>query len=812
MRSQRLAFIFLAFYLTFIGGSAYYVLVFPIRFFHHGFLTVLAAWWLYRRFRNGKGIPTTPLNLAIFANVAVWFLTAVTSLDPRMAIENVWFLIMHVLIFFVLVDLFQRGRQKMVMEAQFLMGAVVVFITTLEIASWYFGLGIIPGTDIGWISERLIPLTPIRVALAMNISTLLAGYVAPLITLTIGWALTARQKDYRQVLWVLSALLFGVLILTFSRGGLLSLLTALGAFAVMRFAQQQQFRQILSPKVILGGATIVGVLGIAVFMIVSLSGSRNSGDEGRLDMYRSAVEITRDYPVFGVGVGEFGRAFREYRTPELARDKLASAHNYYLNTASETGLLGILVNLWLAVILLRTWWKRWQEAESIARKIRLEVVFAALLGVAVHSMVDVFTTTPVVLVILVLLAYSITGHKTVLDGQPRGQRVPALVFLLIVLGYGAFFFQTDRAYLNYQFSLIRDGEEALERANAAQELDPALNLYTLQIAYLTGNEALKGNVDLQTAIALYEDALEKEPTWDIGWINLAALNLANGNVQQALDNLAHAYAINPLTQSVYPYARLSDEQGLLNRDEIISLYVQAIKNLPTIRGYLATSNIWMETPLREDALYEVTDSYRIDFQYRILVQHNLEAAYAIVPSDPQSPAEWWVQGEYALTVEGDAESAFQSFTEAIDGSSQYGDYYASRARAAIALNDIEQVQTDLNMAQLLGTTNEYPNVIHASIATDREQVISYLQNALPARFMPQEFSAVLYGGRFSQFDIPSQMRYPGPGRAMMQPLYSLVELYLGSNNIVQAQETYESILEYAPDEVEARNQLATLAR
>lgn len=812
MRSQRLAFIFLAFYLTFIGGSAYYVLVFPIRFFHHGFLTVLAAWWLYRRFRNGKGIPFTPLNLAIFANVGVWFLTAVTSLDPRMSIENVWFLIMHVLIFFVLVDLFQRGRHKLVMEAQFLMGAVVVFITTLEIASWYFGLGLIPGTDIGWISERVIPLTPIRVALAMNFSTLLAGYVAPLITLTIGWALTARQKDYRQVLWFLSATLLGVLILTFSRGGLLSLLTAMGAFFVMRFAQQQQFRHILSPKIILGGATLIGIFGIAVFMIVSLSGSRNSGDEGRLDMYRSAVEITRDYPVFGVGVGEFGRAFRDYRTPELARNKLASAHNYYLNTASETGLLGILVNLWLAVILLRTWWQRWQEADSTARKIRLEVVFAALLGVAVHSMVDVFTTTPVVLVILVLLAYSITGHKTVLDTQPRGQRVPALVFLLIVLAYGVFFIQTDRAYLNYQFSLIRDGEEALGRANAAQDLDPSLNLYDLQIAYLTGNEALHGNADLQTAISLYEDALEKEPTWDIGWINLAALHIENGNIQQAQENLARAYAINPLTGSVYPYARMSDEQDALTGDEIVTLYVQAIKNLPIIRRYLATSNIWTETPLRTDALYEAISTYRLDFQYRILVQHNPDEAYTMVPSEPRSAAEWWVHGEYALTVEHDAESAFQSFSEAIDGSSRYGDYYASRARAAIALNNVEQAQSDLNMAQLLGTINEYPDAIRASMTTDTEQEVLYLQNALPARFVPQEFSAVLYGGRFSQFDIPLQMRFPGPGRTLMQPLYTLAELYLADNNIAQAQETYETILEYAPDEVEARNQLATLTR
>ncbi|MEQ8677477.1 MAG: O-antigen ligase family protein [Aggregatilineales bacterium] len=811
MRSQRLAFIFLAFYLTFIGGSAYYVLVFPIRFFHHGFLTVLAAWWLYRRFRNGKGIPFTPLNTAIYASIGVWFLTAITSLDPRMSIENVWFLILHVLMFFVIVDLFQRGRQKLVLEAQFLMGAVVVFITTLEIASWYFGLGLTPGTNIGWISERIIPLTSIRVALAMNISTLLAGYVAPLITLTIAWALTARRKDYRQVLWILSVLLIGVLILTFSRGGLLSLLTALGAFSVMRFSQQARFQKILAPKFILAGASIVGIIGVVLFVILSLSGSRNTGDEGRLDMYRSAVEITRDYPIMGVGVGEFGRAFREYRTPEIARDKLASAHNYYLNTASETGILGILVNLWLGILLLRTWWQRWQEADSPARKLRLEAVYAALLGIAVHSMVDVFTTTPVVLVILVLLAYSITGHKTVLDTPPAGQRLPTLLFLAIVLAYGVFFFQTDRAYLHYQFSIIRDGEEALEHANGARNLDPHLHLYDLQIAYLTGEKALNAEGDVQTAIAMYEDALELEPTWDIGWLNLAALTLLEGDTEQAIEYVTHAYEINPLTQSPYQLARIRDGTELISAEQITMLYRQGIGNLAGIRGYLATAPFWTESPLRTQALYADIALRRIDQQYRILRQHDPEAAYGLVPQNPQSAADWWVVGEYALTVDNDPVAAFESFTEAIGRSSRYGDYYASRARAAIALNSLDQAQSDLNMAELLGTFSEYPDAIRANLTNDPAQEILLLQNALPSRFVPQEFSAVLYGGRFSQFDIPSQMRYPGPGREVMQSLYELAEIYLEARDTTQAIATYRTIIDYAPDEIEAREQLALLS-
>ncbi|MCU0482527.1 MAG: O-antigen ligase family protein [Anaerolineae bacterium] len=328
MRSHRLTFVFLAFYLIFLGGSAYYTFVFPIRIFHHAFMTILMGIWYFRKLR-GDGIPHTPLNLPLLAMCVVWGLSALFGVEPRNSIEGLWFVFLHLTLFFVLVDLFQRGRGRLVLETQFFMGAVIILLSSIEIASWYFGLNITPNTSVGWIDVRLIPLAPIRLALAMNISTLLAGYVAPFIILTIGWALTVRRPDYRKALWMIAGALFIILILTFSRGGLLSLSVGLGAFIVMQLVGDEKrasLRKWLIPLALIGGVSMV--------IIFTISQARSSGDEGRLDMYRSAVEMTLDNPILGVGVGNYGRVFREYRTPELARDRLASAHNLYLHTAS----------------------------------------------------------------------------------------------------------------------------------------------------------------------------------------------------------------------------------------------------------------------------------------------------------------------------------------------------------------------------------------------------------------------------------------------------------------------------------------------
>lgn len=744
MRSQRLTFVFLAFYLIFLGGSAYYTFVFPIRIFHHALMTVLMGIWYSRKFR-GEGLPQTTLNLPLLVMIIVWVLSALLGSEPRNSIESLWFIFLHITLFFVLTDLFQHGRGKLVIETQFLMGAVIVLFSGLEIISWYFGLNITPNTDIGWIDAGVIPLAPIRLALAMNISTLLAGYVAPLIMLTIGWALTVRRKDYRKALWVIAGLLTIILILTFSRGGLLSLGIGLGSFFVMRLVannQRASFIKWLVPLAIIGA--------IGVIMIVTISQARSSGDEGRLDMYRSAIEMTLDNPLLGVGIGNYGRIFREYRTPEIARDRLASAHNLYLNSTAETGFLGTLVGLWLAGALLITWWRVWKAQDTPPRKIRHEAVIGAILGVGAHSMVDVFTTTPLVSLIVLLIAYSITGHKTVLDDRPKGNRASALAGIIIVVGYGIFFIQTDRAYSAYLTSL-RDEEHALANAQLAQSLDPELNLYTLQMAYLTNT------------VEGYKIALQAEPTWDVGWMNLAYLYEQAGEYDKALNAVYRAEAILPISPEVnYNIGRLGETYHLLDDEAIIAHYYKALIHLRG-RGDIPTQSFWTQTPLRTQALRQyIQNRQELDLTIAyILVSHHFpDEITGYVPQNPQTGREWWVVGEYALTIEKNPQKAIEAFTNAIATTPQEGDYYASRARAKIALG--ENPDTDLNIASLLPRRFESVALIRADIAEQAgdTETAQKLRQSTQTRVVSGEFAGVLYHGRIGAFDLPEAMLPP----------------------------------------------------
>ncbi|MBL8163776.1 MAG: O-antigen ligase family protein, partial [Anaerolineae bacterium] len=803
----RLAFISLAIYFVLVGGGAYYATIFPVRVLHHAFVTILLGLWLFGRVRRGQGLPHTPLNRPILALVAVWVISALFSADPRMAVEHLWFPFTHLMMFYTLVDLFQRGRERLVLETQFMLAAMVVFISGIELASWYFGLGIIPGSEIGWANVMgpgaWLPLEWLRVSLALNVSTLVAGYVAPLVTLAAVWGLTTRRRDFRTVLLILAALLLVILLLTFSRGGLLSVLAAAGTVIAFRVAQAEQVTRRIGGRWLALGGMAAAVLFVSGYMIFSITEARsgNRGDEGRLDMWQSAAEITRDDPLTGVGPGLYGRTFRLYRDPAIAQDKLASAHNAYLNTAAETGLPGILVSLWLGVTFIWAWYQQWKQAGSDPQRRRLEGALAALIGMGVHSLVDVFTTTPIVLLMLVLAVYCVASRQRETSAalrQPLLARLSAITALLVILGYGALFIQFDRAQAAYQGSL-RLNENAADRIAEAQTIDPAMRLYALQATYITGQSGTEAE-----AVEAYQNALGLEPTWDVGWMNLAALQQQAGDLPNALESLARAMQINGRTSAPLRWAELAESTGAADDEAIIAAYRQYMD----FDAILPLSAFWQETALRREALERYLQERPLDDQYRIVRVFDPQRAAALVPAQPSRASEWWVVGEAALLA-GDTENAADAFSQAIVLAPTNGDYYASRARSTMGTNRAA-AERDLKLALLLGTVAEYPNAIWAELETDEERATTLRTNALPPQRNVQEFAAVLFS-RPALFEVVAEMGRIGPGRAAMQPWYTLAEQYLENGLIEDAKNVYQAILKYAPDETEASEALRGLA-
>ncbi|MCC6803231.1 MAG: O-antigen ligase family protein, partial [Anaerolineae bacterium] len=756
-RIGRYGFILAATYFALVGGTYYYQ-IFAVRAFQHLFVTVVLGAWLALRLARRRGLPPTPLNPLLYLGVVVWCASALVSLDPRMALENLWLPLTNLGFFFIIVDQLQRGRESRVVETQFLLAALVVILAGAQLGSWFFGWGFATPT-VGWISvlggDIPFPLASPRLFVPLGVSTWLAAYSAPLAVVAFAWGFSVQQRAARLAFWLLAALLAIIMLLTNSRGGWISLGAGLGVFALLQVAHSQRLRQIVRRFIVPIALGIVALVTVAALVLARLSADpgHTAGDVLRFDLWRGALDIAAGHPVLGVGPGEFGRAYRLYRDPTYVDNRLGTAHNVYLNTLAETGIAGALVALGLGALLLRSWWRLWRSAETPTRRRHLEGALAGLVGFGAHSFFDTFTIVPLALLALGLTAYCVTTTRQRSDPPLVGSRAAAIVGLILIVGYGAGLALSDQAQAIISTSVT---ERSLDAARQAEALDPSLRLYALQVAYLTEGDA---------AIPAYEHALVLEPTWDTGWINLAALYARQGATAQALDALQTAINLDNRSGALLMWARLAENENAAPPEAIVDAYRRHLGTYDP--GDLPLSTFWWATDLRRQALEAYADRIALDLRYRIFAALDPQRLAALVPAAPASAGEWWVVGEHALTVAGDARAADAAFTQAIArlGDPTYrGDYYASRARARLSF-DSDAAQRDLNVAALLGTYNESVNAIRAELSTSVDEQRRLWAAAVPLRVIEANFEGVLFGGRVASFDVLPEMRLPGPGRS-----------------------------------------------
>lgn len=794
MRLLRIFLIFFAIYLVFVGGGAYYHLSFEVRVLHHIVMNgVLLAWIGYRLFKQ-RGLPPTPLDRPLMALLIIWGLSSLLGLSPRMSLEFTWFLLLHVLLFYFVVNLIQHGHSRLLLESLFFVSVALLMITGFEVWDWYQTSGVAVA------SLRNLSLSNLpTLNWALSISTLQAGFVAPFVTIFAGWAATTHKPAYRPILGLMSVLLLLVLLLTKSRGGVLSLVFALSVLSLLwggrRLGLSERFTR---TQLAVGLGGILAGIVVLVIGVIAPFGELES-DLRRLDMYTSALEMTRDNPLLGVGVGMFGRAFREYRDPSIVQDKITSAHNLYLNTLSEVGVIGLVVVGVVVGIGILAIWRNWNAASDGQYQRRIEVMLAALGGVAVHSLVDVFAVTAIVVILLLMIAYvMITPPKSRLDTPPTGSRFYLLVYGGVLLFYVGFFVRVDLADYYYQQSIQQGvSDAALESIEQAQVYDPWLNLYVLHEAWLLGNRN-----DRQRAIDAYEVALDKEPTWDMGWINYGILNEQAGNYALALESYKRVFAINvDEITSRFNWSRLAEAQNLAPTDEILKNYRTSIGRDAV--GRLPTSEVWFETDLRREAITGALAHFDDDeISYRTLRYHDPTTAQTYVRENPNTAEQWWILGEEQFR-QGDVDGAIISYSQAIRLDSTNGDYYVARARAYVANNDIQRAENDLTQAEFFGTLYEYPKIVWASMAANDEDRLNLLADALPLRFDTAEFSSTLYG-RPAIWDIFDDYRLPGFGQPTINAWFDVVDIYIERGDIASAQQALRFIQQQAPYNSRAR--------
>lgn len=239
------------------------------------------------------------------------------------------------------------------------------------------------------------------------------------------------QKELKGLWFFATVLIAGSVILSLSRGGMLSLgaeLLLLTLIVIRRRRTESQNHRLneMMPRVLIPlmlAVIAVFALWIGYDQIVgrlqySAKGLNDPSLASRLDMWRNAWQMFRDHPLLGVGTGAFPTVYPAYGHSSALRERLEQAHNDYLQLLTDVGLVGGLIGLWFLLELLRLARRHFPARASNQNSLKTALSIGSLTGVAgllIHSLTDFnlqITSNAFYFVMLIALAASLDLSHT----------------------------------------------------------------------------------------------------------------------------------------------------------------------------------------------------------------------------------------------------------------------------------------------------------------------------------------------------------------------------------------------------------------
>ncbi len=215
-----------------------------------------------------------------------------------------------------------------------------------------------------------------------NNLSLFLGRVFPL---TLAVSLFGAAKHRRLAYGAASLPMLVCLFFTFSRGAWL-----LGVPAAVLFLGLMRGRRAFWAALGGVGAAILALLPLAgLERLTSLMSLQEGTTQRRLALWKAAVQMIREHPLFGVGLDNFLYQYPRYMFPEAWQEPdLSHPHNLILDWWTRLGVLGVVALIWLEVAFFKVALRLYRGLEDEGMRVLSLGLMASMVDFLAHGLVD----------------------------------------------------------------------------------------------------------------------------------------------------------------------------------------------------------------------------------------------------------------------------------------------------------------------------------------------------------------------------------------------------------------------------------------
>lgn len=341
----------------------------------------------------------------------------------------------------------------------------------------------------------------------------LAGFLEMILPLALAWVLVGRGKAVMKVLvgYAALAILAGIGV-SVSRGSWASVGLMLLVFFSLLMGDRNYRLPAIVLFVVIAAAGIYFVPRTHFFKVRLQEITKNEtiNDSARFEVWKPALRLWQENVWWGIGPDHFDYRFRAYR-PESEQLQPDRAHNDYLNTLTDWGIVGVslVTAAWvlLGAGMVRTWRVVKGSSGDLGgrRSNKFALVLGAsmgLLAILFHSLVDFNFQIPANAILAVTLMAMLSGAQRFTTDRfwfTPGIAVKAIATLLLLAGLGYLAWQGVRRGTEY--SWLRKAAHATDQASARLALEKAFAIEptNFETAYACGEllraQSWEGNSD-----------------------------------------------------------------------------------------------------------------------------------------------------------------------------------------------------------------------------------------------------------------------------------------------------------------------------